>query len=198
MGPSPHRGVGPIRSAGSRPNQTQPGQFDRLSPQSVSLWRDRIDPSLLPSTGPNPAGAIRRTAALRQRANPRNSPLRHRPQAQKSPRARPDTEPSLPVANTASDNPLHHTPYSGPRADRSGDANTRSVAGGSTTARSVIASHTSRTQRRGDATEMPAPRAAPQRVCAWFARSSGTCDTGRCGTDEAECQKGRIQANAAS
>ena len=102
--------------------------------------RDKEHQPLLNSTGPNPAGAIRRPAALPQPINPGNSPLRNRPQAQKPPRAGPGTEHSPPVANSASGHQLHPTPYGGPRTDRPSDANTRSVAGGSTTVRSAIAS----------------------------------------------------------
>ena len=45
----------------------------------------------------------------------------------------------MPVANPASGNRLRPTPYGGPRAERPSDPSTRSVAGGSTTARSAIA-----------------------------------------------------------
>ena len=106
----------------------------------VATHRDRKHQSLLNSTGPSPAGAIRRPAALRQRAKPRKSPRRNRPQAQKPPRAGPGTEYSTPVANPASGNPLRPFPYGGPRAERPTDPNARNVAGGSTTARSATAS----------------------------------------------------------
>lgn len=75
-----------------------------------------------------------------QRANPQKSTLLHRPQDQKPPRAWPDTEHSRTVANPASGNQLRPTPYGGLRADRPGDTNTRSVAGGSTTVRSCFVS----------------------------------------------------------
>ena len=65
--------------------------------------------------------------------NHRKSPLRNRPQAQNPPRACPATEPSPPVANPASGNQFHPTPYGGPS-----DANTRSVAGGSTTVSAAL------------------------------------------------------------
>ena len=102
--------------------------------------RDRKHQPLLTPTGPSPAGAIRPFVALPQRTNPLKSLRLRCPQAQKPPRAGPGTEHSPPVANSASGNRLHTTPYGGPRAERLRDANTRSVAGGSTTVRSAIAS----------------------------------------------------------
>ena len=96
----------------------------------AELFRDRKHQPLLSSIRANPAGALRRLAALRQRAKPRESPRRNRPQAQKPPRAWPGTEPSPPVANPASGNQLRPTPYGGPRAERPSAPNTRSVAEG--------------------------------------------------------------------
>jgi hypothetical protein len=71
-------------------------------PSASEPPRDRKHQPLLNSTRPNPAGAVRRLAALPQPINPRNSPRRNRPQAQKPPRAGPGTEHSPPVANSAS------------------------------------------------------------------------------------------------
>ena len=105
-----------------------------------SYGRDRKHQPLLSSIRANPAGALRRLAALRQLSAPLNSPLRNRTQAQKPPRAGPNTEHSPLVANPASGNPLQPSHYGRPRAERPRDASTRSVAGGSTTARSAIPS----------------------------------------------------------
>ncbi len=55
--------------------------------------RDRKHQPLLSSIRANPAGALRRLAALRQLSAPLNLPFRHRPPAQKPPRAWPNTEP---------------------------------------------------------------------------------------------------------
>jgi len=86
--------------------------------------RDRKHQPLLNPTRPNPARAIRRLAALPQPTKPRKSPRRHRPQAQKPPRAWPGTEPSPPVANPASGNQLRPSTYGGPRAERPSDPST--------------------------------------------------------------------------
>ena len=79
-----------------------------------SYGRDRKHQPLLSSIRANPAGALRRLAALRQLSAPLNSPRRNRTQAQKPPRAWPGTEHSTPVANPASSNQLRPSTYGGP------------------------------------------------------------------------------------